>query len=107
MKNGIKNCWEYMECGREPDGRHAGDQGVCPAAIEQRLDGINSGKNAGRICWLVAGTFCHGETQGTFARKFFNCNLCSFFQQVSKDEGANLILETEYLDEDYKKSSNT
>ncbi len=58
------NCWEYMKCGREPGGEKADELGICPAAADSSFDGLNRGKNAGRICWAVAGTFCSGETQG-------------------------------------------
>ena len=81
-----KNCWEIKKCGREPKGIHTAS-GVCPAAVETRLDGAHGGKNAGRSCWVVASTFCGGEEQGSFAKKYHNCESCNFFQQVKKDEG--------------------
>jgi hypothetical protein len=84
-----KNCWEVMGCGREPGGRKAGQLGVCPAATDERLGGLHGGKNAGRACWVVAGTFCEGTVQGTFAQKYQDCRLCSFFRQVKKEEGAD------------------
>ena len=62
-----KNCWEYMQCGREPGGRNAPEAGGCPAAVDTTHDGINSGCCGGRFCWAVAGTLCSGEIQGTFA----------------------------------------
>ena len=52
-----QNCWEYMECGRQPEGDKVAEFGIYPAAADVSYDGINSGKNAGRICWAVAGTF--------------------------------------------------
>ena len=82
------NCWEVMRCGREPDGEHAGDKGVCPAAVEERLDGENSGTNAGRTCWVVAGTFCGGEVQGEFAHKAAGCRSCEFYKMVQGQEGS-------------------
>jgi hypothetical protein len=81
-----QNCWEVNNCGREEGGTHAKERGVCPAAVETRLDGIHHGKNAGRSCWVVAGTFCGGEPQGTFAQKHHKCETCSFYNQV-KNEG--------------------
>ena len=81
------NCWEFMKCGREPGGDKAQDLGVCPAAVEESYDGINLGKNAGRICWAVAGTCCGGEVQGTFAEKRTSCVTCDFYNNVQEQEG--------------------
>ena len=58
-----------MQCGRQSGGEKAEGLGVCPATLEASFDGINVGKNAGRICWAVAGTCCGEKVQGTFAEK--------------------------------------
>ena len=63
--------------------------GVCPATLDDSFDGINRGKNAGRICWAVAGTFCEGKKQGTFHIKRESCVKCDFFSTVVRQEGAN------------------
>jgi hypothetical protein len=81
----LKNCWEHKECGREPQGRNTDTLGVCPAATEDKLQGVHGGRNAGRACWVVAGTLCGGEVQGTFARKFSNCEKCDFYQLVLRE----------------------
>jgi len=81
-------CWEVMKCGREVGGNRSKDLGVCPAATEKRVDGMNNGKNAGRICWTVAGTLCSGEVEGTFASKIDNCLKCEFYKLVKTEEGA-------------------
>lgn len=86
-----RNCWEFKGCGREPGGKYAKELGVCPATVETRLDGIHGGKKAGRACWVVAGTFCRGEVQGTFAKKLQNCQKCDFYRHVKKEEGVNLL----------------
>ena len=91
------NCWEYKKCGREPDGPRAYELGICPAAIEVRCNGIHSGINAGRICWLVAGTLCGGEVQGTFARKMATCLECGFYLGVCREEGPDLRRDAEIL----------
>lgn len=65
------NCWEVKKCGREAGGAEVADLGVCPAYA----------KNAGEGCWMVAGTFCGGEVQGSFAVKEENCMRCDFYQQ--------------------------
>ncbi len=80
------NCWEYKLCGREPGGKVAEYSGVCPAAADVRFGGVHGGKNAGRACWLVAGTLCGGKPQGTFARKIETCEFCDFFQKVRDEE---------------------
>jgi tRNA A-37 threonylcarbamoyl transferase component Bud32 len=86
-----QNCWEYMKCGRQPGGHRVAELGACPAAEDDSYDGINRGKNAGRFCWAVAGTFCGGEVQGTFADKRASCLSCRFFSKVRAEEGtANL-----------------
>jgi two-component system NtrC family sensor kinase len=61
-------CWEYMECGRNKDAATK-----CPAY-----------PNFGRICWAVAGTFCEGKVQGTFAQKCEDCRKCGFYETVEK-----------------------
>ncbi len=81
-----KNCWEFKNCGREPGGASTATLGVCPAAVENRLDGAHHGQNAGRACWVVAGTLCRGEVQGTFAKKFDSCKDCDFYHSVRRQE---------------------
>lgn len=80
------NCWEYKKCGRQPDGHKAHELGVCPATTEQLLDGAHGGKNAGRACWVVAGSLCGGRIQGTYARKLLNCWRCEFMNAVKQEE---------------------
>ncbi|MEJ2683784.1 MAG: ATP-binding protein [Candidatus Sulfobium sp.] len=63
-------CWEYMKCGRDKDSALK-----CPAY-----------PNFGRTCWAVAGTFCDGKAQGTFAEKYEDCRKCEFYQKVTKKE---------------------
>ena len=84
-----KNCWEIKGCGREQGGKNEKELGICPAAADERLHGVHCGVNAGRACWVVAGTFCEGEVQGTFAQKLRDCTQCDFFELVRKEEGTN------------------
>ena len=80
------NCWEFRKCGRQPGGRKVEERGVCPAAVDFARDGTYGGRNGGRCCWTVAGTYCFGEVQGTFAKKFKNCMECDFFWLVANEE---------------------
>ncbi|GHV41665.1 hypothetical protein AGMMS49546_18060 [Spirochaetia bacterium] len=81
------NCWEVKKCGREPGGSKISELGVCPATTEPNFDGLFGGKNSGRACWVVAGTFCKGVVNGTFANKFKNCSVCDFYTRVMEEEG--------------------
>lgn len=92
MADKRKNCWEVLQCGRESGGDKVTEQGQCPVAQHILSDGINKGKMAGRICWTVAGTYCHGAIQGSFAHKFEDCLNCSFFQMVQKEEDRAFVL---------------
>lgn len=83
---GKMNCWEFKKCGREPGGAEERTLGPCPAARELRLDGAHGGRQGGRACWVVAGSMCGGEIQGTFAQKFASCSKCSFYQLVRREE---------------------
>ncbi len=82
------NCWEFKKCGRESsrDGRG------CPVARETRLHDVHGGTNAGRTCWVIAGTLCGGQEQGTFAAKYRNCEKCDFYNLVKKEEGPHYEL---------------
>jgi signal transduction histidine kinase len=63
-------CWEYMKCERDKDSSLK-----CPAY-----------PNFGRVCWAVAGTFCEGKVQGTFAQKYEDCKKCEFYQKARKEK---------------------
>ncbi len=87
------NCWEIKKCGRELNGANSAELGVCPASIDTPCDGLNGGKNGGRICWAVTGTFSDGEVQGTFAQKEVTCTSCEVYKRVMEEEGTvNFLL---------------
>ncbi len=86
-----KNCWEVKNCGRQPGGEKVEEFGVCPAATDTTVNGTNGGKNGGRCCWKIAGTFCDGKIQGTSALKITNCIECDFLKKVQKEEGNKFI----------------
>lgn len=70
MKAGSSlNCWEFMKCGREAGGWREMELGRCPAYPDH-----------GRHCAFIAGTFCGGKVQGTFAKKLKNCMECEFYR---------------------------
>jgi signal transduction histidine kinase len=72
-ESGEIKCWEYKKCGRDKDA-----SAKCPAYM-----------NFGRICWAVAGTFCAGKVQGTFAQKYEDCRKCDFYQMVKNQREEN------------------
>ena len=85
------NCWEFKKCGREKTAKEDGP-GTCPVVTEKRLHQVHGGSQAGRACWVVAGTMCGGVKQGTFAAKYDNCEKCDFYQLVKSEEKANFLL---------------
>jgi len=62
-------CWEYMKCGVEK----------AEGAIERRCPAY---PNYGRICWVIAGTYCEGRVQGAIAQKIGDCKKCEFYNRV-------------------------
>ena len=84
-----ENCWEAKKCGREPGGEKVSEFGPCPAATDTSADGLNGGKNGGRVCWAISGTFCSGNVQGRFAQERNSCLTCDFFQRVCGEEDDN------------------
>lgn len=81
-----QNCWEFKRCGRQSGGSKAQELGICPVTTHAELDGAHGGKNAGRACWVVAGSLCGGKIQGTYAQKLTNCWRCDFMNAVKKEE---------------------
>ena len=100
MSGGNVNCWEFMKCGREAGGENEEELGTCPAFTDTGLDGVHGGRNAGRACWVVAGTFCWGKVQGTYAEKEKNCLGCEFHRAVRQEqaEKGDFKLLTELLE---------
>jgi len=92
------NCWEFFDCGREPNGKKARELGVCPAAAKTELDGLNDGRNGGRSCWAIAGTMCEGEVQGSYAQKLGNCLKCDFHAFVRGQQREKYVSTKKILD---------
>jgi len=59
-------CWEFHKCPQER-------RDSCSAYIQ----------NAGRTCWLVAGTLCGGVVQSEYAKSIGGCRNCEFYLQVT------------------------
>ncbi len=72
-----QNCWDFKGCTQKLD---------CPVFIETRLNGVHGGVNAGRACWVVAGTFCHDKVRGEFAKGIKSCRQCDFYKHVFEEE---------------------
>ena len=72
----IQNCWEAKRCHHKEK---------CPAYHEKKLHGVHDGINAGRACWVVAGTRCGGTIQGEFAQKVGSCMRCEFYLRVDRE----------------------
>ncbi len=81
-----KNCWEFKGCGRQPGGTRAKELGICPVTTHKELTGVHGGENAGRACWVVAGSLCGGRIQGEYAQKLNNCWRCDFLNMVKQEE---------------------
>ena len=88
--NGALNCWQFQECGRQPGGAKVSELGVCPAASFAPADGFCGGKNGGRACTYVAGTFCSGTVQGTHRDKAKLCAGCEFYRQLKTAHGVGM-----------------
>ena len=55
----LLKCWEVKKCVKTD----------CPSYEAKNLR-----------CWQVAGTFCKGEVQGVFAKKFGDCRKCEVYK---------------------------
>lgn len=86
-----QNCWDYMKCGRERGGEKEQELGTCPAATEQRLNGIHGGRNGGRSCWVVPGTGCDVKAEGISDRQVTICTHCTFYRMVKREEENSFV----------------
>jgi hypothetical protein len=88
------NCWEFMGCSRLQMSRNVlpfRRSVVCPAALEDKFNGLYGGKNAGRACWMVSNTQCNGTVQKTFEQKYNTCLSCDFYRLAMEEEKDNFI----------------
>lgn len=98
MSEAKRNCWEYMDCGREIGGSQVDEMGICPAARAANFDGVNQGQNAGRFCWAIDETLCDSVIHSTIADKALTCMACEFYHVVVQEERqSGLILHPKQL----------
>ncbi|MBL7031653.1 MAG: hypothetical protein ISR97_00535 [Nitrospira sp.] len=88
------NCWEYMKCGKGPDGNNTKESGSCPVALHVAANGLNGGINGGRLCWLIAETRCHGKVEHVNQRRNYPCFFCEFRYKVIAEEGLLPVCNT-------------
>jgi len=84
------NCWEFNKCGREPKGKNAHQLGICPAAVFEESDGFCDGKNGGRACMFIAGTYCLEIVPGTHRESLKNCGICDFYRMLKQEYGSGM-----------------
>ena len=86
-----------MKCGRESESDDCffEEADTCPASTELCANGVNDGKNGGRACWAIAGTFCGDDSQLDHAGKTVSCRECDFYKLVQKEEGNKMITGSE------------
>jgi hypothetical protein len=88
VMTGVVNCWEFKKCEREPGGKLANTEGVCPAAVYRAADGYLGGQNGGCACAFITGTFCEELLQGTYRDKSKDCWDCEFYRMLRHEHGA-------------------
>ncbi|UCC98411.1 MAG: PAS domain-containing methyl-accepting chemotaxis protein [Phycisphaerales bacterium] len=89
------NCWEVKKCGRTPGGSNVAELGICPAYPD-----------SGRNCWHVAGTFCGGKVQGTWADKRGGCLTCNFYKDLHRGSSKQAAAAAIPLDDDPSANEN-
>jgi hypothetical protein len=62
---GKVNCWEFMGCKEDKTKK-------CPAFI----------KNAGKVCWLVAGAMGNDKPRCVFFEELGDCTKCDFYRYM-------------------------
>ena len=96
-ENRKSNCWDIKQCGREAGGTNISELGECPVSTEEKLHGIHGGENAGRACWVVAGSLCGGTIQGTYVDKYENCTMCDFYMKVKSEESTDFKMTSSLI----------
>jgi hypothetical protein len=60
-------------------------------------NGLNGGKNGGRVCWAISGTLCAEKVLGSFAAKLVSCTHCDFYRMVHEEESTSCLSLNEIL----------
>jgi hypothetical protein len=93
MHDKLPNCWEILKCERQKGGSKVHELGEC----------IVSREEMGHSCWVVAGTFCGGEVQGTVAQKNGFCTSCEVRKVYGRAMGSKgKEVKLQYPEEDKK-----
>ena len=61
---------------------------MCPAAEFSAADGYLGGRNGGRACAYITGTFCEDVLQGSYRDKSKDCWDCEFYRFLRREHGA-------------------
>jgi len=85
------NCWEFMKCGKGPEGNGKSESAPCPVASNSEASGFNNGVNGGRICWLIADRQCNETLVCSPEQDSLSCDSCDFHALVKSEEGLNDI----------------
>ena len=64
-KENVRPCWEIISC-----------------PLEWRENCFVWEHKEKRFCWLISGTFCHGESQKNWEKKIEICWQCEVFHQA-------------------------
>ncbi len=91
----LSNCWEIRKYGREKGGINEKEFGPCPAY-----------PNNGHSCFIISGTYCFGEVQGTFAKKEGTCLICEVYKLYSPFFGEKKEQFKEEYPEEYENCLN-
>jgi len=62
-----------MKCERQPGGAMVQELGICPGASSPHTE-----------CWLISGTLCNSEVQGTYAQKYESCLICDYYNKMQE-----------------------
>lgn len=73
-----------MKCGKQ-DGTDKSD--VCPIAAEKSANGLNGGKNGGRLCWIIADAHPATWRSCSIKGRKDPCFSCEFRFKVMMEEG--------------------
>jgi len=57
-------------------------------------NGFLGGKNGGRACCYVTGTFCSNTVQGTHREKEKECGACDFYALLKREHGVEMSIQT-------------